>query len=269
MLRAPEEIHDEAIDPHVHLRLGRRWRRTRSRNRASSSLRVRSVIERSPAMGRRRNSASRRAGRTPVWENCGGGPAASLRAWSRGCHARRVQSAGERVDRPMQPDSRPILPSPGTSHGTSGARPSATSIGGSIRHKPAALRWLRTAPSPARQDRRHPSAFIAEFGMSYRIDTAMNAVQAAGGDAVTDRTRASSPAALQLRVDESTPCWRAAIRAIAASRRLLVTSSGISGTSRQSRRSRPLQCRFWPALGAAASRSPHATESLDVLGLDA
>ena len=50
---------------------------------------------------------------------------------------------------------------------------------------------------PTRQDRGHPSAFIADIRLSYRIDTAIKTVQAACGDAVTDRTRAQ-PGTLQL-----------------------------------------------------------------------
>jgi hypothetical protein len=48
-----------------------------------------------------------------------------------------------------------------------------------------------------RQDCGHPSAFIADTRLPYRIDTAIGTVQAAGGDTVTDRTRAQ-PGTLQL-----------------------------------------------------------------------
>lgn len=51
---------------------------------------------------------------------------------------------------------------------------------------------------PACQYRRHPSPFIADVGMADGVDTAMNAVQAAGGDAVSDGTR-GEPAGPQLR----------------------------------------------------------------------
>ena len=51
---------------------------------------------------------------------------------------------------------------------------------------------------PACQYRRHPSPFIADVGMADRVDTAMNAVQAAGGHAVSDGTR-GEPAGSQLR----------------------------------------------------------------------
>jgi len=50
----------------------------------------------------------------------------------------------------------------------------------------------------ARKHRRHPSPLIAQGCVADRVDTAMNAVQAAGRDAARDPARID-PATIQLR----------------------------------------------------------------------